>query len=319
MGRGRWRSVPAPARTIFEVLNREFEELEKTQKDSLPNLHKAQTLLVGSDYSGESSGSPYCVYSFLLTSAEAWLTWETKRLEVRKRCFSDSRRMSFKRLGDKQRKRALGPLLEAADCLEGLSFSAAINKNTSLFAGMPPLDLSNPQFEAFRKWKKAPLEKAFVIVNFISFLLAGLSRELQDVLWFTDEDMIAANDKRVCELSQLFMWISSLYLTFSLGHGRCGTSRCDNGSRQIEDLLAIPDLIAGAIAEQLSLKEHDDMPELKDVFWVHRPEYSDKTKKITWWLSNSQKPLKRLLCIIDPSKDGKKDVVSWYHFDDRIE
>lgn len=319
MGRAIWRSVPAPARTIFEVLNREFEDLEKAHEGSLPDLRKAQTLLVGSDYSGESGGSSYCVYSFLLTSADAWLAWESKRLEVRKWCFSDLRRMSFKRLGDKQRKRALGPLLEAADCLEGLSFSAAINKKTSLFAGRPPLDLSNPQFEAFRKWKEATLEKAFIIVHFIGFLLAGLSRELQDVLWFTDEDMIAANDQRVCELTQLFGWFSSLYLTFSLGHGRCGTSRCDNGSRQIEDLLAIPDLIAGAIAEQLSLKEHDDMPELKDVFWGHRPEYTDKTKKITWWLSNSQKPLKRLLCIIDPSKDGKKHVVSWYHFHDRTE
>jgi hypothetical protein len=34
------------------------------------------------------------------------------------------------------------------------------------------------------------------------------------------------------------------------GRIRCGTMKCDNGSLQIEDFVAIPDLIAGALSEQ---------------------------------------------------------------------
>ncbi|MCX5856141.1 MAG: hypothetical protein NTZ24_16480, partial [Deltaproteobacteria bacterium] len=127
---------------------------------------------------------------------------------------------------------------------------------------------------------------------------------------------IAANDQRIIELTHLFGWMISFYLSFSIGHCRCGTSRCDDGSRQIEDLLSIPDLIAGAISEQLELRANDP-EEVSSVFWMHRPDQTEKSNIINWWLSDCKKPLKRLLCIIDPSKDMKRHVLSWYHFHDR--
>src|SRR5690606_32799293 len=148
--------------------------------------------------------------------------------------------------------------LNAANSLDGLSFSIAINKKCkSLFSGEVPLDLQNPSFEPYKKWKSSVLEKAFITIHFLAFILAGLSKPGQNVLWFSDEDNIVANDQRVYELTKLFAWISSEYLRFSLGHLRCGTSRCDNGTRQIEDFLAIPDLIGGAISEQLKLKKEE--------------------------------------------------------------
>jgi hypothetical protein len=140
----------------------------------------------------------------------------------------------------------------------------------------------------------------------------------QDVMWFTDEDSIAANDDRVCELTQLFAWISSLYLTFTLGRCRCGTSKCDDGSRQIEDFLAVPDMIAGALSEQLSLKATDPS-ELSRIFWMHRGDFSDKTRSITWWFSDPKKPLKRLIFLIDPEEAGPGSMVSVYHFYDQKE
>lgn len=310
--------MPVPERTVFDILNRNLLELQSSNADSLPNLRRAHTLLLGSDYSGESLHSPYMVYSFLLVSLDAWQGWELQRIAIREAFFSDSRRMSFKRLNDIQRQKALVPLLRAADMLEGLSFTVAMNKNSESIFPSPPLDLTNPDFAAFVKWKRNVLEKAFLATRFLSFLLSGLCRPGQDVLWFTDEDSIAANDQRVIELTQLFGWISSLYLSFSMGRCRCGTSRCDNGTMQIEDLLSVPDLIAGAISEQLEVKRNDPK-ELSNVFWMNRPDQTDKSNIINWWLSDSTKPLKRLLCIVDPSKDGKRHLVSWYHFHDRDE
>jgi len=151
--------------------------------------------------------------------------------------------MSFKRLADSQRRAALGPLLNAANNLDGLSFSIALNKACdTVFEASPPLDLSNPEFAPFRKWKPIVLDKAFFVLHVIGVMLGGLAATGQDVMWFTDEDSIAANDDRVRELTQLFAWIISQYLDFNLRHLRCGTSRCDDGSRQLEDFLAIPDI-----------------------------------------------------------------------------
>lgn len=319
MTKTNWKSVPVPACTIFEVLDANFSKLDNSHEQSLPDFSDATTLLLGSDYSGESSPVPYLVYSFLLASLETWAKWEPKRLQVRQDYLSDSRRMSFKRLGDAQRQRALLPLLEAANSIRGLSFSVAINKRCdSLFSKRIPLDLNNADFAAYRKWKPAVLEKAFLIVHFLAFLLAGLARPGQNALWFTDEDSIAANDERVRELTNLFGWITSKYLTFDLGHCRCGTSRCDDGSKQIEDFLAIPDLVAGALAEQLKIAA-EDPPELSGVFWMHRGDFSDKTKKITWWFSDVRHPLKRLVYIIDPAEDGQSHIGSWFHFHNQSE
>lgn len=310
------RRVHIQGKTFTDNLNSEMSNLDDKYINCLPDLRAAKTLLLGSDYSGESPDTSYVVFSFLLTSLESWAAWEPIRLKIRREHFSDSRRISFKRLGDRQRRRALRPLLEAANSLKGLSLSIALNKKCkSIFASRVPLDLSNPDFAVFRKWKPAVLEKAFFVVHILGLLLGGLAAHRQNVMWFTDEDSIAANDDRVRELTQLFAWISNQYLTFNLGHCRCGTSKCDDGSRQIEDLLAIPDIIAGALAEQMKLRSEGPI-ELSNVFWMHRGDFTDKTKEITWWFSSCRHPLKRLVCIVDPTVDGRGHLLSWFHFHD---
>jgi len=306
-----WRSVPKSRNTFFHFLDSDISKFACEHEDGLPDLSSASTLLLGSDYSGEKNTNKYSVYSFLVTSLDSLSKWEPKRLSIRRNFFSDKRRMSFKRLGDNQRRRALEPLLEAANSINGLSFSIAINKKcNSLFSDTVPLDLNNPDFYAYKKWKTDVLRKAFIIIHFFGFLLAGCAREGQNVIWFTDEDDIAANNERIYELTNLFSWISSGYLSFNLGHCRCGTSRCDDGSRQIEDFLAIPDLIAGALAEQFDLRTE----KASKVFWIHRGDFSDKTRRITWWFSDTKNPLKRLVYIIDPTEKGGKYKYSFFHF-----
>jgi hypothetical protein len=306
VNRKNWKSVEAPERTFTGLLNAEFSRLDAKYEGCLPDLRSARTLLLGSDYSGESADSSHLVLSFLMTSLESWSEWEPRRLQVRREYLSDLRRMSFRR--------ARAPFLCAANHLHGLSFSIAMNKKcASTFAARPPLDLSNPDFAVYRKWKPAVLEKAFLTLHILGVLLGGLAAPEQDVMWFTDEDNIAANDDRVRELTQLLGWISSQYLAFDLGHCRCGTSRCDDGTRQIEDFLAIPDIIAGALAEQMQHRSTDPVC-WSNIFWMHRGDFSDKTRQITWWFSDSDSPLRRLLCIVDPRADGTGNLMSWFHF-----
>lgn len=149
-------------------------------------------------------------------------------------------------------------------------------------------------------------------MHFAAFLTAGLSSSSQNVLWFSDEDNIAANFSRLTQLTNVFAYILSNYLKHDLAHIRCGTTKNDDGSLLIEDLTSIPDLVAGAISEQLIISE--DEPEFEDIFWVMRPGYTSKTNSITWWLSNENHPLKRYFCMIKPLKESTALNVSWFHF-----
>lgn len=311
----RWHHILLPQGTVISGFESQFASMDKLYPDFIPDFSDCRTLLIVSDYSGEDSYALYHVYSYLVTSITSWHNWEQARLLIRKSMCTDGRRMSFKRLGDNHRKNALKYFLHAANELNGLSFSVAVNKRcSSLFQDLP-LDITNPEFTAFRKWKPAVLRKAFFVLHTLSCLIAGLAFEGQNVFWFSDEDSIAANDQRIVELTDAFGWISSMYLETNLGHLRCGTSKSDNGTLQIEDLIAIPDVIAGAISEQLKVVATKKVLP-KDVFWSDGPLFTRKTSEITWWLSHASYPLRRLICIIDP-KDKSRFLMSWYHFYDR--
>src|ERR1039457_1632510 len=82
--------------------------------------------------------------------------------------------------------------------------------------------------------------------------IAGLSQKNQDVFWFSDEDEIAANPQRLTLLTKMWANVISNYPVHSLRHLKCGTTRSDDGSNEIEDFAAIPDLVAGALSDLLT-------------------------------------------------------------------
>jgi hypothetical protein len=304
-----WRSVRVGQRTVFDILNMEFSR----KPAATPSFEGCTSLLIGSDYSGESNEAPYRVYSFLIVGDKAWTAWEPKRLLLRQQLMPDNRRMSYKKLGERYRREFLRPILEAADELEGLSISLAINKGApSLFSPAGPLDLTNPDFALFHSWKPEVLEKAFTVLHVIGFLLAGLGQRHQNVFWYTDQDEIAANLGMLTALTKALVWISSGYIDFDLGHFRCGTTSCDNGNCQIEDFVSVPDLIAGALSEQFrsssSLGTRAD-----DVLWLTGSGMKDKAQSILFWYATRQKQLKKHVVVIDPTSSGRSHKVSWFN------
>ena len=301
---------------IPSALQSQFLRLDQKYPELFPDLRSAKTLLVGSDYSGESKDSEFLVFSFLVVTIESWSRWEVARKNVRSLYLSDRRRMSFKRMGDGQRAAALSPFLNAANSLNGLSISLALHKKGEPVFHDPPLDLTNEDFAAYRKWKPKVLRKAFFASHVLSLILGGLGTHMQNVLWFTDEDAIAPNDQRLTELTQLFRWISTSYLSFNMGHFRCGTTRCDNGDEQLEDFVAIPDLIAGSLSEQLLLPSVRDKL-AGDNFWIYRPDMTDKTKSITEWFADVSSSLRKIFIVIEPSKIGSSNTISTHHFYDK--
>jgi hypothetical protein len=115
------------------------------------------------------------------------------------------------------------------------------------------------------------------------------------LLWFTDEDEIAANAGRVTAMTSLAAGIISRYVSHDLGHFRFGTTSCDNGDLFIEDFAAIPDLVAGALAESCQSRSVSSNLSLRLA-----NETSAKTRVILAWVAEDTQPLRRISLSIDP-------------------
>ena len=100
--------------------------------------------------------------------------------------------------------------------------------------------MTRPDLAAYSHLRASVFERMLRVVHLVSFFTAGLSRAGQDVLWFTDVDDIAANNERIVELTNVWANVFSHYLQHDLRHVRCGTTQCDNGTLQLEDLASIP-------------------------------------------------------------------------------
>lgn len=266
----------------------------------LPNLHEASCLFVGSDYGGEHQNANYQTLTFLIADVAACARWVSVWAPWRKRLLPDRRRMAYKSLNDGLRARALFPLLETANRLPGLlvtfAFSRAIR---SVFAADGNLDTSQLEFAPLREFPAPVAEKFMRVTHVLGLLLAGLSAPGQDVLWVTDEDSIAANPARVRHLCDALAFASSHCLGHSLRHLRVATSKQDSGDLSLEDLLAIPDLAAGALSSAMdSMLGSRGAP--PNGFWL--PPVQDvlgKTRKVLDWFSDNTQPLRRFVIVVD--------------------
>jgi hypothetical protein len=150
------------------------------------------------------------------------------------------------------------------------------------------------------------LEKLLRTLQFASFFLAGLARPGQTVWWVTDDDAIAPNPERIAEVTTLFATIASHYLDYDLQHFRFGTATTmDDGSRMIEDLLSIPDLVAGALVHgTLAMQRAGTFPRSR-ISTLMPPALSPKGTSIMRWFTDKAQPLKRVVYVIEPTTPGR--------------
>lgn len=286
------------------------------EKD-IPNLTNTKDLMCFSDYSGEESNANYYLYSFLIIDGDRIGEWDKLRTILRQDMLPDKRRISFKNYRDKLSQKYINEFIKLADKLPGYLFLFAFDKKiNSIFSKDTPLNLENPEFQKYQNWTRDTLEKTFRIIHLISFFVAGLSKENQNLIWITDNDKIAANKERIIQLTELFSYVLTSYLKHNLGHIRVGTTLSDDGSRLIEDLCSIPDLAAGTYSDQLKTTKDNFGKEIINVFWIGSPDFKKKTTDLTRWLVSSRKNLCRLCFKFDKTENDKVDV-GFYHFFDR--
>lgn len=295
-----WKALDREDLGFLNTLSGVFASAQRRDPHCLPNLHEADCLFVASDYSGEHQNASYQTLSFLIADIVACARWVQIWKPSRERLLPDRRRMAYKSLNDRLRAHALLPLLETADRLPGLLATFAFSRSIrSMFTADGRLETSQLEFAPLRKFSAPLAEKFMRVVHVLSVLLAGLSAPGQDVLWVTDEDSIAANPDRVRHLCDALAFASSQCLSHDLQHLRVATSKQDSGDLSLEDLLAIPDLAAGALSLSMDLMfgKRGAPP---TGFWLPPSQnVSGKTRRILDWFSDNTQPLRRFVIVID--------------------
>jgi hypothetical protein len=159
--------------------------------------------------------------------------------------------MSYKALSDGHRRRALAPFLQAAEFMSGLCVAMIFDKRVT--------HLCMNGAEGYRRvheaagleasWKDRELEEALRMTNVVAALVGGLSRPNQNVYWLSDQDNLFGNERQSRDVARLLASFSGHYVSHPLGELGFGTTALDKGDRWEEDLAAIPDMVAGALAE----------------------------------------------------------------------
>ena len=288
-------------------VSRSIANFEHQYTDALPRLRSAAALIVGTDFGGSHGDASYQSMSLLIADASSVASWQLQRENFRSRYLPDGRRLSYKGLNDRQKQKALIPFLLTANRLDGLVLAVLIHKRVqSLFQPAGRLSHDDPELAAFLDWKIGSIERMLRAIHFVSLLLRGLSAPGQDVLWITDEDEIAANEQRLRQLVAAFANVSSHYLPHDLRHLRIGTTTSDTGRRDVEDLVAIPDLVAGALTDVIpSLVNHSALQTSRLVIPVPAG-LKAKARTLMDWFSDNRHALKRAVLVLDEgSTEGK--------------
>ena len=294
-----WRSIRRDVQ-LLDGLDQCMAAASMERIGSVPDLRCGTKLIVGSDYGGHHKKSGYEAISFVFADLASSGEWLRDRKEFRRTVLRDGRRMAYKSLNDRLRSSALPQFLLTSSALRGLTVTLLIDKRIGSIFTSAHTESLKPDAPEFPRWNAEITERLLRVVHFMSFFLTGLCRSGQDVLWVTDEDAIVPNEDRVRDLCNVFGNVSSSYLDRNLGHFRLATTRQDSGDRQAEDLVAIPDLIAGALVELVTGAQISGA--LPDGGLV-RPvgaNISLKARRIGAWLSFTKAPLKHLAFAVEP-------------------
>ena len=308
-----WHALPNPNLGAMNAFDAVVRRQQIARPHSFPDLRNSAQVFVTSDYGGEHKATKYETYSFVYLADASWPRFEAKRKHFRAKHRLASRSFAFKKLGDRRKLDALDSFLELFDDLIGVSVTVLVHKDAGSLFNQTGL---NDAAEAAGMWPDtkiaaATFEKLLRIVHLNSFFLAGLIGEHQNLFWFTDQDAIAANEDRLGILTDIFSIVFSNYLRknenelkFPLGHFRCGTTASDNGTLQIEDLAAVPDLVAGAVTDVFSRHESDGTSPRSKLLVPPPTDIPIKTQRIMNWLSDSRPRFKRYVYAIEPAESG---------------
>ncbi|NQU21376.1 MAG: hypothetical protein HQ567_08845 [Candidatus Nealsonbacteria bacterium] len=291
-----WRTINRPEMGYLDGLSEDISLLEAQFPNSLAAVGDSPMWLA-SDYSGQHKQAAFEAYAFLVTTESSLGAWNCERVAFRRKYLADGRRLSFKKLRDRVRWRAMLPFLTIADCLQGNLVTFVIDKRIrSLFAEEGVVDWSHLPKVFPEGTSHNVVEKSLRVATFVALMIAGFRDEAQQATWISDDDDTLDTYARRDRLAELIS-----YLTWEITGWRnpalmeFGTTALDSSHRHLEDFAAIRDLVAGALA---NLAPAIGIPEATgvSVSIVNRDMCTDvRTRAVIDWLACRDLPLKRIL------------------------
>jgi hypothetical protein len=196
--------------------------------------------------------------------------------------------------------------LDAADEIIGVCVTVAVRKSIrALLCDQEHSERVSRILGLQSSWKQDAFEKMLQTTHLVSLIVGGLSRPNQNIYWISDEDVIFANQRKSEELAKLLSGFTNVYVKHSLGELGVGTTKLDESDLFAEDLAAIPDLVAGAVAEittSLSMAFGGRIP-----YGVVMPSpcrFTPKTELLMSWLSDQTQNLKRVVILFERESNG---------------
>lgn len=278
------------------VLADSFNRTLHNNRRAFPSVYpRGRTLMMVADFGGQHRRQHFDTYAFLVFDLDRNQAWIDGQRLFRQTTMPNRRRMAFKAMNDKYRRRALHPFLGLADHIEGWLVLFAVSKvGGSLFEA----EKSKEADELLKEWKPKVRERLLRIMHFSGFLLSGLSSPGQDVLWVIDEDEVAANPRQLTKLTRVLSVVAANSISHDLRHLRCGTTQSDDGSLSLEDLVAVCDLGAGALCEVATAMINQGRVPQGDVVTPLPTRLSWKSCVVASWLAAENSSLRRFSWLV---------------------
>lgn len=298
-----WEPLRRPELGPLDRISNLICREEWRDQELLTSVRRGPTLLIASDYGGAHRRFAYETLSFLVVDlAFVWL-WDEFRRRIRKRLLRDGRRVAFKSLTERHSAGAVIPFLRASNTIPGLLITFCVSKNrTDLLS--QPFPTEKQSVLELGDWDRTSFARLTRISALGAMLVACMSAPNQSVLWFTDQDAIAPNIPKLKEATAVTGHFIAHLCPHRLTHVRFGTTECDDGSLQIEDLASLPDLAAGALAELFTSTKRQRGAAATRILLPAPPTISDKARMIAGWLAESFHPLRKLIVTVDEAGEA---------------
>jgi hypothetical protein len=136
-------------------------------------------------------------------------------------------------------------------------------------------------------------------VHFATLLVSACCLPSQHLTWITDQDEMVANDDRLTDVMDFASRMMGLYVSFELGEFAMNDTSSDPGDKSFEDFVAIPDLVAGAFSEVLTMWSQDTSNHQRRILDLGSLRLTEKAETIVSWFSEGGLSLARCVILID--------------------
>lgn len=261
-----------------------------------------ETVLIGSDYSGQHKGSQYITYAFVVTNQLNW-AWDQARWHFRQHHVPDSRRLSFKNFGKTNNPMALAHFLDITKFMSGRLVVFAFEKN--LLLQLPPIRPENGTFRLEARWKPLALEEATRKALLLALLAARYVPPNRSMDWITDEDPSIANEQMFEDVQRIVGTLSGAFSPIRRGIFGMGTTGQDCQHMYREDFVAIADFAAGMVAELSTYLDGRPFtaPLVHPMKYVNFEKLSEKAQLIAEWFWRAESSFKRTCFLVQGHKN----------------